>query len=302
MKAIYAINAPKRSGHHAFINTLLLRNKSPLLFINNPKPDKQFYFRKQISRKPSYRLQFNQSARDLFETSEEVEGLKEIFFSPEPPKRNKLKSLLRNNNEISLIVNFEEGYAHQHLIDKYLRKTKRFTCCTDIKLIRFCRDPLNLIASKLLWTNFYRQQDGLVVPTHATSESDSIVNMIIQRCRADLQFSNKSNDNEITIDYASWLDDASYASQKAAMLGLTLHPPMAQTTIHGGGSSWEEGTKSGPAYLQRFTPLTGTEPFDTIVSTLETDISRYYNQLNLAIFTSRHPAMGSHADSSDLGG
>ena len=71
MKTIYAIVAPQRSGHHAFINTLLLRNDAPLLFINNPKIDKQFYFRAPISRKPSFRFQFNQAAKDLFESFEE---------------------------------------------------------------------------------------------------------------------------------------------------------------------------------------------------------------------------------------
>ena len=78
-------------------------------------------------------------------------------------------------------------------------------------------------------------------------ESDTIVNTIIQGCRARLQFSNTSNNDEITIDYTSWLDDASYASQKADMLGLTIHPPMAQSTIHGGGSSWQGEAKSRPS-------------------------------------------------------
>ena len=300
MSSIFSIVAPQRSGHHAFINTLLLRNNLPLIFINNPKTDKKFYFRPPLARKPKYRLQFNHSASHFFKSIQQVDELENIFYSNDPPKDHELRALFRKNPSLSLIINFEGGYRRQIQVNEYLNKAIEFTKCENVKIIRFTRDPLNLLATKLARSRFYKQEDNKILPAKRIINQQEFLGKFTARFEEDLHFSSQNDLSAIKVDYASWLSDPDYALRKAEELGLITHPPMAQSTIHGGGSSFKS-TKPGTAYLERFTRLTGSEPFDGIVKKLDSEIRSYYKQLDISIFTARHPAMSPHANSSDLG-
>ena len=102
-------------------------------------------------------------------------------------------------------------------------------------MIHFCRDSFNLFATKLLHTPVYKQQIGPQAANDVCTNFITILNKLIHRFAVDLQFSNQNNDNQITINYASWLNDPSYAGQKPMRWDSPpMHPSPSQRSMVAG--------------------------------------------------------------------
>ena len=282
MNKIYIINAPKRSGHHAFINSLLIRNQSPFIFINNPAPrGNSPYQIKRISKAPELRFNLNNPALQLIKPDEPIEVQKGIFSTKDIISRKQFKMLFNKDNNLSLVLNFEDSFLKQKEIKEFKNKMSQFLNVSKIYDIKFMRDPLNLFASRLRRSKFYSEDksNSSFYSTFNKKEQIQEFEEVKEVFRKYLIFSSQ-NDEYINIDYISWLKDESYRENLKLQLEIEIGTPIKRETAHGGGSSFSDKLKTTNDYSNRFGIFVGTSPFDELVKYFKNEILKYYQGIN----------------------
>ena len=251
MVDIILIFAPKRSGHHAFVNSLLAGNTLPTVFINNAPNNPNWYPRQYISSKSSLRLQCNKAFSGTANIKTiPLESNKDIYEFEEVPSKLQLKDLLKMSDTAKLVFNFEDRLPRQESFLPLKESIERAFKGSQFNYVHFMRDPLNLIASRLARSIFSRLDDKtnkmINTPIFASDPAKAELSLHSTRCTLIEQLSfalNSKNEikNLFAIDYASWLFDRKYRDSHEFNKILNICSLQTSTTSHGGGSSFIKG-------------------------------------------------------------
>ena len=293
MSKTFFIITTQRSGHHAFINSILTNNSDPCFFINNPGGTNEAYPERYINSRIKYRFQFNENARQLLE-QKGVNNFKEvrdgIFSITKALKKRKFKSIFSENPQSKLIMNHEGGYLRVPKIKTYNEKVNTLVNASQSYEINFFRDPLNLLASLLSRSCFYRNKEGVPISIYDPNNSKQIERMEKLKSKLSQYFDyfEKTINEPLSIDYISWMNDEKLRTDLQNNLELIISQPSNQSTLHGGGSSFKENTGKATGFTSRFEIFVGSEPFESIVQHFEQQIISYYSKIGTGHLPKSH--------------
>ena len=288
MTSIILIFAPKRSGHHAFINSLMSGNEEPILFLNNPPLNAKSWFPRQyIVARSELRLQSNHSFADSFSAVAVAQLSNGLFWFPDVPAKPALRQFLVKQAGATLLVNFEDCLPDSTEVQAFCSLLEEVFPAAEFSRLHFMRDPRNLIASRLVRTPFYQVDDkGEVSMDESDVDAGSQRGQkILQQLRdivgANLEMSLSEADSSLyRIDYASWLSDESYRVQHDFAKILNINIVEKAETMHGKGSSFSTSSenRSLSGYLERYKKFDGTPIYDDLIASLEPMIGSYQDQ------------------------
>ncbi|MFL0770677.1 MAG: hypothetical protein AB8B36_12505, partial [Prochlorococcus sp.] len=284
---VIVISAPKRSGHHAFISTLLIRNKCPVFFINNPPVRAGDWLDCQyISKRMNLRLQYNMTFMEQYPAPDSLPVSEVIYTCSMIPEREDFIRAIMEMQDCVLVVNFEDILPDHKRIARYLRFLSRDFANIKSTFLLFMRDPYNLLASRLARTKFYELRESTMVSIIKENDNDGIpksIENIMDVVRDFLGFSlSNKHPNELCIlDYASWLYDTPYRASYEQKIDLKLGEPTSSTSMHGKGSSFHSNVNETDHHslIHRFKQFENTYPYSFIVDRLKLDIDRYYKEI-----------------------
>ena len=285
MSKTYFIITTQRSGHHAFINSILTNNSDPCYFINNPagkKPKPGVYPEKYLNRKINYRFQFNDGAKKIL-VSEGLNDISEvgesIYSIPQALQRKKFRSIFKQNSNSKLIINHEGGYLRIPKIIAYNSSVNKFIGASESYNINFFRDPLNLFASILTRSCLYENQNNMPVSIYSQDNSTHVarIKKLTQKMSRYFDYFTSVSSQPLTIDYVTWMNNYAYQRNLQERLNLTINGPSNHSTIHGGGSSFKQKSGNYTSYSSRFEQFFDTEPFESLVDQFKNEIINYYN-------------------------
>ena len=296
MSKAYFIITTQRSGHHAFINSILINNSDPCFFINNPggKDKEGVYPEKYLNRKINYRFQFNESAKKIL-ISEGLNGFSEVGESihtiSRALERKKFCSIFQQHNNSKLIINHEGGYLRIPKIISYNSSLNKLIGATKSYTINFFRDPLNLFASILTRSCLYKNQDNIPVSIYSQDNSSHIarIEKLTHKMSKYFDYFASVSSHPLTVDYVTWMNNTEYQKILKERLSLVINGPSSRSTIHGGGSSFKQKSSSYSSYSSRFEQFIDTEPFETLVNQFKNQINDYYNMFGRDYYPNSHP-------------
>ena len=297
MSKTYFIITTQRSGHHAFINSILTNNNDPCFFINNPsgKKDKQgVYPEEYLNRKTNYRFQFNDGAKNLL-ISEGLNEISEVGESihtiPQALPRKKFRSIFKRYNNSNLIINHEGGYLRTPKISSYNSSLNKFIGATESYNINFFRDPLNLLASILTRSCLYKNQNNIPVSIYSQDNINHVarIEKLTDKMSKYFDYFTSVSDQPLTIDYVTWMNNDECQKTLQERLSLTINGPSSRSTIHGGGSSFKQKSGNYSSYSSRFEQFIDTEPFESLVDHFKNQIINYYNIFGRDYYPNSHP-------------
>jgi hypothetical protein len=267
----FYILASQRSGHHAFIEWILANYPGTAVHINNPPIKTHTWFpEKYIKRKPDLRARATCNQTDRAPIAH-------------PLTKNAAIDCLGGGSPALLILNFEavnriakvKAIEHSVMAD--------FPTSTA-KFILFSRDPLNVLASLLVRTKFFRvRQDSISERSNCPrswQDDPSCARLCRRVARFTREFVYRKQQFGHYIDYASWLTDADYRRDVANQLSLPDAPIHTKATSHGGGSSFSGSADVDPfQQLHRFKSFEQSRLFLSIVESFAPLYRQYYQQL-----------------------
>ena len=294
MSKSYFIITTQRSGHHAFINSILTSNNDPCFFINNPGGTNKAYPERYINNKINYRFQFNSNAKQLLKeygVNDFSEVRNGIFSIKKAVSKKIFKSLFRDTPKSKLIINHEGGYLRLPKIKSYNSKVHDLIGAKKTYEISFFRDTMNLLASLLNRSCFYQKKSGILSSIYDTNNSYQQERMEKLKSKLSQYFDyfEKKIDDPLSIDYLSWMNNEKFRTNLHNELKLFVSRPSNQSTLHGGGSSFKDSAGKETNFTSRFEIFIGSEPFEEIVKYFEQQIIFYYSHIGTGnIPTSHH--------------
>ena len=297
MSKTYFIITTQRSGHHAFINSILINNSDPCFFINNPagKKDQQGVYPKEyLNTKINYRFQFNEGAKKIL-ISEGLNDILEvgenIYTIPQALQRKKIRSIFKRYNNSNLIINHEGGYLRIPKIISYNSSLNKFIGATESYNINFFRDPLNLFASILRRSCLYENQNNIPVSIYSQDNIKHVarIEKLTDKMSKYFDYFTSVSDQPLTIDYVTWMNNTECQKILQERLSLTINGPSSRSTIHGGGSSFKKKSGNYSSYSSRFEHFIDTEPFESLVDHFKNQIINYYNVFGRDYYPNSHP-------------
>ena len=297
MSKTYFIITTQRSGHHAFINSILINNSDPCFFINNPagKKDQQGVYPKEyLNTKINYRFQFNDGAKKIL-ISEGLNGISEvgenIHTIPQALQRNKIRSIFKRYSNSNLIINHEGGYLRIPQIISYNSSLNKFIGATESYNINFFRDPLNLLASILTRSCLYENQNNTPISIYSQDNIKHVARIakLTDKMSKYFDYFTSVSDQPLTIDYVTWMNNTECQKILQERLSLTINGPSSRSTIHGGGSSFKQKSGNSSSYSSRFEKFIDTEPFESLVDHFKNQIINYYNVFGRDYYPNSHP-------------
>jgi hypothetical protein len=269
VKKVIILFAPLRSGHHAFIDWMLGSSSMNALHINNTNEARGWLNIRYLSRRPDYRARCSRGALPI------VNGA----------KKEEVIALMNDRGINTLILNFEDK-IHLNSDKSPLRASlAQDFPSAEFTTISFSRDPLNLLASRIVRSSLIKRSDEgyeQIVDTPARPRENKEVYQLIQTTRAFTQeYCRRKMQSDLYVDYYSWLANSSARALVENALGMESSEPPKQATIHGGGSSFGTIEAINPnEQMKRYEMLGDTDIFKLLAARVKKPALRYYDRIS----------------------
>lgn len=268
IERIFLLCAPKRSGHHAFIDWMLSSHNLNALHINNTDESNGWLMTKYLARRPDYRIRSKHGALPIQARAEKQDVI----------------AAMKQQEINTLVFNFEDKLSCEIKCSPILESLILDFRDATIASISFSRDPLNLLASRIVRSVLIeKDQTGCRVASALASRPHGmkVLSSLIQTIKPGLrEYCNQKMKSDIYIDYYSWLSSQPARLEIEQALGMESIQPSRDATIHGGGSSFGKMTAIEPSdQFKRYEQLGDIEVFQSAAFRMKRIALRYYDKI-----------------------
>lgn len=221
-----------------------------------------------LARRPEYRIRSRNGALSIWESADKQDAI----------------ALMKDQVIDTLVFNFEDKTLRNiNCSPLFVSLALDFPEAT-ISSILFSRDPLNLLASRIVRSILIeKNQSGYKEASVLSSRprGKKVLSSLIQTIKVGVrEYCTQSMGADIYIDYYSWLASQTARSQVEQALGMKSIQPSRHATIHGGGSSFGRIEAIEPSnQFKRYEPLADMEVFKLAATRMKRIALRYYDKI-----------------------